>query len=138
MKNFKYILNKNLSKQVIKKKFELNKTILDFIVKQSVIKIIKERCKDMGYIECEKENEIKLFGNHNLFLDNSIWVEIDDKTRFSDIFFTKAEIYLVLKEIFTAVGAECKCELAFELSQKEKINNLLDIKQIVDDNFNKL
>ena len=85
-----------------------------------------------------RENEIKLFGNHNLFSDNSIWAEINDQTRFSDLFFTKAEIYLVLKEIFITIGAGSNYDIAFELSQNEKIINLLDVKLIIENNFNKL
>ena len=138
MKKLIYIFQKHLYTEVNKAKFDLNETILDFIVKQSINKIIKERCKDMGYIESQRENEIKLFGNNNLFIDNSIWVNINDETSVADLYFTKAEIYFVLKEILRITDMEGDYVKIYELSQNEKINNILDIKHIIKNNFNKI
>ena len=107
------------------------------LVLKNINEFLKERCAGMGFIPNtrisydQKNEEIKLFGDYNLYIDTGVWKVLQENTSFEEIYLTKEEILLLVFQILKGLNLENEKEILKKLKSKVFSGEFLKITDIV-------
>jgi hypothetical protein len=118
-------------KNEIKLNYNMNDDILNFITKQSVINVMADRCKDLGYYP----SQAKILGDNNLWNENSVWADIKDDSKFIDLYIRDAEKFFLIKEIFKSFYIDNKENEILEIIQNNNFESVKDLKLFIKNLF---
>ena len=79
----------------------------------------------------QKNEEIKLFGDYNLYIDTGVWKVLQENTSFEEIYLTKEEILLLVFQILKGLNLENEKEILKKLKSKVFSGEFLKITDIV-------
>jgi hypothetical protein len=159
MKIFDLIFKRNFRNQdivIMKKNFKSNFQPFkneDFnrieLLENIIIKIIHSRCEDLNfkfsyYIE-NNETRIKLFGDHNFFLDHCKFISISKAGEINkelklkdDLYFSYSHVYLIFKEyiqFFEIDEKKIDYKLLLAIIEKSQIIKIKDLVNLVNELF---
>jgi hypothetical protein len=117
----------NRLKNEIKLNYIMNDEILNFITRQSILNVIGRRCEDLGYYNSEG----KILGENTLWDDKSVWINLNEESKLSELFIRDSEKYFIMKEVFKSLNIHDMENEIFEIIKNDKIDNVNDIISII-------
>lgn len=110
---------------------------ISILVLKNLNEFIKERCAGMGFVPNtrisydQKNEEIKLFGDYNLYIDTGVWKVLHENTSFEEIYLTKEEILLLVFQILKGLNLENDREILLNMKTKVFSGEFVKISDIV-------
>lgn len=111
--------------------------ILENSVNKQVANFLKERCSLLGFIPNSRtslnknEEEIKLFGDYNMHIDNGVWCTINKDTHFDEIYVNNEELSLLMFNILKTYDLVNDKENLKIMQESIEGNNIKKISDIV-------
>lgn len=111
--------------------------IIESNVNNQVKNYLKERCVLLGFISNSrpslenKYEEIKLFGDYNMNIDNAVWRPVGSDTHFDEIYVSNEELLILMNRILKYYSLSDTQEYIMLMQNEVKGNNIKKISDVI-------
>lgn len=128
--NISSLLKERVISSAHKRDYFITNDIVKYIVVENVKVKIMQRSAHMGYFPRlnYESNKVKLFGNNNIFYDDSKWEEVNLESRLEEnLSFSFSQQFLLIHEVLKIFSIQMDETEIFEIIESNSFKTVGDI-----------